>query len=114
MAGVVFGYEYFEGEIDGGARSREHERRPGGGIAEDQQLRVGHPQAGFRGFAAVINECEDLDAFRLERSLEARDGLIHAVSAGDGDDAIAGRFHECLREDMPMGCRGPFAVAESF
>jgi hypothetical protein len=76
-------------------------------------------QACFFGFAAVVDEGEEDNAPRLERSLKACDGLLHAVNAGYGHDAMVwdlawGLLHEALLEDVPMGCGGLAVVAETF
>jgi len=86
----VFGDEDFEGEIDGAGGGGLHDGGAAFGIAEDEELGVGHGEAGLLGFAAVVDEGEDGDIFGLEDGFEFFDGGVDGVIAGDGDDAVGG------------------------
>ena len=98
MAGLVLGHQDLEGQVEGGAGGRKHERGAGGGISEDEELGVGHGEAGFGGFSTVVDHGEEGDALRFERGAEAGHGFRHAVGAGDGGDAVGwGLVHGTLR-----------------
>lgn len=79
--------EGFEWEVDGGAGSGDHDGRAAFGIAEDEELGGAHFESGFGGFAAVVDEGEDGDAFFFENGLQAGEGFRNGVGTGDVDDA---------------------------
>jgi hypothetical protein len=87
VLGEVLGDEDFEWEIKGGGWRGEHERGSRFGIAEDEEFGGRHFEAGLFGFAAVVNESEEGNAFGLEDGAEAFDGLVYGVIAGDGNDS---------------------------
>lgn len=60
-----------EREVDRDAGGRNHERRTAFGIAEDEQLRGAHLEADLGGFAAVIDERENIDSVFFEKRLQA-------------------------------------------
>ena len=62
----------------------EHDGGAGFGVAEDQELGGGHGEAGGEGFAGVVDEGEELDAFGGEEGLEAGDGLVDGVGGEAG------------------------------
>src|ERR1700694_2969281 len=87
FAGGVFGDQDFEREIQRGARRSKHQRCACLGITEDQQLCGGHLETGAGGFAAVVDEGEELDPFGLQDGLQAGDGFVDGVIAGSAKNA---------------------------
>jgi len=65
----IFPHENFKRQIDGYARSGEHERRAGFGAAEDQQLCRTHLHTRFVGLSAVVDQGEEGDAFGFQNPL---------------------------------------------
>lgn len=57
----IFGDEDLQGQIESDAGRSEHERRAAFGIPEDEQLCVGHVQASFFRFAAMVDDSKELD-----------------------------------------------------
>src|SRR5579859_7574365 len=88
FAGLGFGDEDFERQVDCAAGSRDHKRRSGCGVAEEEQLGGAHGEAGRGGFAGVIDEAEELDAFFLQQRLQPRDGFVDGIVAGYGIEAF--------------------------
>jgi hypothetical protein len=81
------GYEDAEREVEGGAGGGEHDGGAGFGIAEDEEPGGRHGEAGGCGFAGVVDEGEELDAFGGEEGLEAGDGFVYGEGRGAGLDA---------------------------
>src|SRR5712664_4639237 len=97
FAGGVFGDEDFEREVEGGTWRSEHKRCAGLGTAEDEQLGVWHFQAGAGGFAAVVDDGEELDAFGFQDGLQAGDGFFDGMTAGSANNAVLwNRWHGSL------------------
>ena len=88
FAGGGFGDENAEREIEGEAGRRQHEGCAGFGAAEDEDLGGWHGEAGGGGFAGVIDEAEELDAFFFEERFEAGDGFVDGVFADAGLNAF--------------------------
>jgi hypothetical protein len=65
VAGLGFGDEDLEREVERGAWCCDHERRSGFGVAEDQQFGRAHGEAGGDGFAGLVDEAEEFDALLL-------------------------------------------------
>ena len=68
---VVFPNEDLEGKIECDERCGLHERRPGRGVAEENELRVRKVFAHASGLTAVIDDIEDLDSPGLEHFEQA-------------------------------------------
>src|ERR1019366_291981 len=79
--------ERLQRKIDGDTRGSDHQRRAAFGIAEDQELRGTHREAGLGSFAAVIDERENCDAFFFENGLQARQSFRNGIAAGDVYDS---------------------------
>ena len=68
------------------ARSRQHQRRAGLRVAEDQELGGRHFQPHPSRFSAVVDQGEELHAFRLQDRLEFIDRLVHGAMAWNFDN----------------------------
>jgi hypothetical protein len=96
----VFADEDLEREINGGGGSGEHEGSAAFWVAENKEFCVGHFEAGFFGFAAVVDDGKERDAVGLQDEFEFRDGFVDGMIAGDVGDAvgIVARHRERLAE----------------
>jgi len=83
-----FGYKDFERKVECRGGGGEHDGRAGFGASEDEEARGRHGEACGGGFAGVVDDAEELDAFFFEQGFEAGDGFVDGVMAGEGLDAF--------------------------
>jgi len=83
-----FGYEDFERQIERGGGSGEHDGCTGFGASEDEEAGGWHGKTSGGGFAGVVDDAEELDAFFFEQGFEARDGFVDGVMTGESFDAF--------------------------
>ena len=81
----IFPDEEFEGKVDGGGGGGEHDGSATFGIAEDEEVGGAHGEAGFCGFAAVVDEGKDGDMVGVEDGFEFGGGVVNGVTAGDAN-----------------------------
>ena len=93
----IFRDQNFQRQVDGRARSRQHQRRAALWIAEDQELGGRHFHAHLFSFAAVVDQREQRHAFGLENGLELVDRLVHGVMARNFDNPFFFLHRERLR-----------------
>ena len=86
-----FGYKDFERKVECRGGGGEHDGRAGFGVSEDEEAGGRHGEAGGLGFAGVIDDAEELDAFFFEQCFEARDGFVDRVMAGESLEAFVHR-----------------------
>jgi hypothetical protein len=77
-------------------------------IAEDQQLRGRHSQSHLCRFSAVIDQCKQVDSFRLQKILESVHRFVDRMIARDFDNALLFLDgNPCSHRSVRCRYRGP-------